>query len=187
MEINQLIKQKSYERIEYILRRHPITFIPEIALFIILGLIPLALWAILPSIAPVVLTNSTLLPIIILTSSVYYLGILAIFFTQFIDFYLDLWIITNDRIIDVEQFGIFARNISELDLFRIQDVTTDVHGLFSTFFKYGNVTVKTASDNQSIIFKNIRGPHHIQRDLIRLSHEDRKFHYPNPTDIANDE
>jgi len=40
MQISHLIKQKSYERVEFLLRRHYITFVPTIILFIVLGLIP---------------------------------------------------------------------------------------------------------------------------------------------------
>ena len=60
---------------------------------------------------------------------------------------------TNDRIVDIEQHGLFSRTISEVDLFRIQDVTVDIHGIIATLLNYGNLTVKTASDNIHIIHR----------------------------------
>jgi len=110
----------------------------------------------------------------------------VLFFTQFIDYYLDLWVVTNDRIIDIEQFGLFSRITSELDLFRIQDVSSDITGLFSTMFNYGDVIVKTASNNQSIIFRNVSDPNTIRENLIKLSHEDRKYHYQNTKDTPDE-
>ena len=83
---------------------------------------------------------------------------------------------TNDRIVEMEQLGLFSRTISELELFRIQDVTSEVKGLFPSMFHYGNVLVKTASENSHIIFFNIRNPEKIREELIKLSHEDRKYH-----------
>lgn len=177
MHINDLIKQKSYEHIVYILRRHPITFVPILATFFILFLIPVALFFVGDAIIPAFTSRPAAFPVFILLMSGYYLSMLALFLTQFVDFYLDIWIVTNDRIIDMEQFGLFARTTSELDLFRIQDASTDITGFFATVFNYGNVTVKTASDNKSIVFRNIKNPNAVREDLIKLSHEDRKYHF----------
>ncbi len=185
MDIKHLIKQKEYERIEHILRRHVVTFFPEVFLFVVLSSIPVVLWFLAQALFPLLFSHPAWFPIFVLGLSAYSLGVFVIFFTQFIDFYLDLWVVTNDRIVDVEQFGLFARTISEVDLFRLQDVTTDIHGFFPTIFKYGDVVVKTASDNKSIVFKNVYRPNHIREDLIRLSHQDRKKNYTKPEKPTN--
>lgn len=177
MQISYLIKQKSYEKIIYKLHRHPITFIPVIALFLLLILVPIVVYLLINSLFPTLLEGPVLFPITVLVGSVYCLSIYLLFFAMFIDYYLDIWVVTSDRIIDIEQFGLFSRSISELDLFRIQDVTTEVHGVFPTLFHYGNVNVKTASPNVNIIFRNIPNPNKVREDLIRLADEDRKWHY----------
>jgi len=182
MDIQHLIKQKPYEHIVHVLRRHPLTFLPEFFLFLVLAFIPIVLVLLANATFPIILTNEIPFTIFVLGTSAYYIAILVFFFTQFIDFYLDIWVVTNDRIIDVEQFGLFARTISELDLFRIQDVTTDIHGFFHTLFKFGSVSVKTASDNKSIVFKNVNDPNRIREELISLSHEDKKYHYSSVKD-----
>lgn len=187
MQISSLIKQKSYEKVEYVLRRHWVTFTPVLLLFVFLILVPPALSAMTNNLFPGFLFQPNVYPAIILSGAVFYLSILLFFFAQFIDFYLDEWIITNDRILDIEQFGLFSRNISELDLFRIQDVTTDVKGFFGTIFKYGNLHVKTASQNTQIIFRKIPNPNIIRQELLRLSHSDRKYNYPQPTKAENPE
>ncbi len=177
MIISQLIKQKPYEKIEFLLRRHPITFIPILLLFIILLLIPVALYFLINSIYPQLLTGPISFPLLALATSVYILSIYLFFYAQFIDFYLDLWIVTNDRIVDIEQHGLFSRTTSELDLYRIQDVTVNVDGLFPTIFKYGDVHVKTASNNSDVIFRNIPNPNQVRQAAIQLSEEDLKFHH----------
>ncbi len=161
----------------YLLRRHPITFIPIIALFLLLMLVPVALYFLTVSLYPDMVQGLIFYPLSVLIASVYYLSIYLFFYAMFIDYYLDLWIVTNDRIVDIEQNGLFSRTISELDLFRIQDVTTEVHGIFSTLFRYGDVHVKTASANINIIFRNIPDPNKVREALINLADEDRKFHY----------
>lgn len=176
MAMPEIIKQKNYEKIVFVLRRHWVTFLPISFLFIVLALAPMGVYVILESLFAEILNNPTVYPIAILFASVYYLSIYLFFYAQFIDFYLDMWIITNDRIVDVEQHGLFHRVITELDLFQIQDVTTQVKGIFSTLFGYGNVIVKTASTTTNIIFYNVPKPNHIREQLILLAEEDRKFH-----------
>ena len=162
------------------MRRHPITFLPKILLFLTMLAVPAIVYFMISSLYPDLFFNTVIYPLAVILGAAYYLGTYLFFYTQFIDYYLDIWIVTNDRIVDVEQLGLFSRTISELDLFRIQDVTTDVHGFFATIFHYGSVSVKTASSNINIIFHDVPRPNEIREDLIRLSHEDRKYHYIQP-------
>ena len=181
MHLAELIHKKSYEKIVHKVRRHPLTFIPIVFLFIILLLVPVALFFVMMSVFPNLLTGTLTYPLLVLLSSIYFLSMYLFFYVRFIDFYLDLWIITNDRIIDIEQQNLFSRSVTELDLFRIQDVTTDMQGFFSTVFNYGNVLVKTASSNTNIVFYNVAAPNKIREELIQLSEEDRKYHKDQPT------
>ena len=48
--------------------------------------------------------------------------------------------------------------------------------VFPSIFKYGDVQIKTASQNIKIIFKNVPKPNEIREALIQLSDEDRKHH-----------
>lgn len=177
MHLSQVIKQKQYEQIIHHLRRHPLTFLPTLGLFLILASVPVILYLLITSLFPNILDGDILYPIAVLSGGVYYLSIYLFFYGQFIDYYLDLWIVTNDRIIDMEQHGLFRRTTTELDLFRIQDVSANIAGVFGTLFNYGDVTVKTASSNLNIVFRNVPNPNTIREDLIRLADEDRKYHY----------
>lgn len=177
MQLAKLIKQKSYEKVIFVLRRHPVTFIPMLVLSALLLAVPAGVYLILSTLFPELFTSDIIFPILVLGLSTYLLSVYLFIFANFIDFYLDLWIVTNDRIIDIEQFSLFSRTISELDLFRIQDVTTDVHGFFATLFDYGNVTVKTASQNVHIIFKNVPNPNFIRQKIIQLADVDRRYHF----------
>ena len=176
MHISALIKQKSYEKVIYVLHRDPITFVPQVVLFLILAIIPFIGYTFLNNYFPDILTGAISYPLVVLSASIFYLSIILFLYTEFTIFYLDISIVTNDRIVEIEQLGLFSRTISELELFRIQDVTSEVNGLFPSLFHYGNVFIKTASENNNIIFHNIRNPEQIREELIKLAHEDRKFH-----------
>ncbi|PIZ95803.1 MAG: hypothetical protein COX80_03665 [Candidatus Magasanikbacteria bacterium CG_4_10_14_0_2_um_filter_33_14] len=176
MSVSKVIKQKSYEKIIFVLHRHPFTFIPVVLLFIVLLLTPVALYFMINSLYPQLFLNTEIKTTFILFGSVYYLSTYLFFYVRFLDFYLDMWIVTNDRIVDIEQHGLFHREITELDLYRIQDATATVQGFFATIFQYGDVFIKTASSNTNIIFKNVHRPNHVREQLIKLADEDRKYH-----------
>lgn len=179
MILSHLIRQKNYEKIEYLLRRHPLTFIPTLVLFLIIMLVPVVVYFLINNLYPEILDpmiSNILFPLAILITSTYYLGAYLFLYFQFIEFYLDMWIVTNDRIVDINQKGLFSNIITELDLYRVQDVTVDINGFFPTIFKYGNIKVKTASQNLGIVFHNVSNPNEVRETLIRLSDEDRKHH-----------
>ena len=187
MHIPDLLHQKSYEQVRYVLRRHPLTFVPNAIMFIILLALPFGVAVMLKTQYPELLAGDVARTILILSASGYLLLVYIFFFFQFVDYYLDMWIVTNDRIIDIEQLGLFNRTISELDLFRIQDVTSEVKGIFATFFDYGNVSIKTASQNLDIVFHDIPHPNIIRKTLIDLANEDRKFHLTEVRDAGVNE
>lgn len=171
-----LPNQKEFENIKFLLRRHWIVPLEHIILFIFLAAIPLGLYWILNNILPSWLTGELSRPIITLMASIYFLFIWLLFFHNFIDYYLDVWIVSNDRIINIEQQGLFSRTISEQKLYRVQDVTSEVKGILPTLLHYGNVYVQTAGEKQRFIFRQIPRAHEISKKIIDLAEEDKKYH-----------
>lgn len=114
--------------------------------------------------------------LITLLVSVYYIGVVLFFYTEFIGFYLDLLIITNDRIVYVNQISIFSRSVAEMDLYQTQDVISDVKGFFPSFFHYGDVTIQNASAVTKFHFLRIPNPDKLRQLVLDLATEDRKFH-----------
>lgn len=176
MHLSHFTQQKSYEHIEHVLRRHWITFLPVIFSFLVMLLVPIAVYFGIQFLFPTFLDGPIITPLLILLGSAFLLYSLLFFYIQFIDYYLDLWIVTNDRIIDTEQKGLFARTVTELELFQIQDVTTHVSGFWATLFKYGDLVIATASNTSTIIFHDIPNPDLIRGELVRLAEIDRSYH-----------
>jgi len=177
MHLSHFVKQKPGEHVIFTLRRHWITFLPTIIIFVILAALPFGVALGVNILFPETAWNeSVAYPIIVLTTSVYCLFTLLFFYIRFIDYYLDLWLVTNERIIDIAQNGLFSRTTTELELGRIQDVTTDVRGVIPTFLHYGDLTVTTASSTNTIIFHEISNPDHVRQELIQLAATYRKRH-----------
>ncbi|PIU08965.1 MAG: hypothetical protein COZ85_03570 [Candidatus Moranbacteria bacterium CG_4_8_14_3_um_filter_34_16] len=105
------------------------------------------------------------IPFFAFLRNLFFIFIWMIFFVIWIDYYLDVWIVTNKRIVNIEQKALFSRITSELELENIQDITTDVHGVIPTFLNYGNLFVQTAAEKERFIFRNIPDPYSV-KDLI---------------------
>lgn len=85
------------------------------------------------------------------------------------DYYLDTWIITDKRVIDIEQFGFFSRQVSSFRMERIQDVTIEVKGIIATLLHFGDIHVQTAGEGQEFIIRGIPRPEMVKDTIRRYS------------------
>ncbi len=67
-------------------------------------------------------------------------------------------LVTDLRVVDVEQRGFFDRTYSEVAYADVQDVTFRVKGIFPTVFRYGTLTIKTAGNAADIEMRRVRHP-----------------------------
>ncbi len=172
--IDDVIHRKPDERVLFFLRRHPIVFVMDILLQVVLVVLPAGIWFVLARILPSLLAGPVMGPLLILLASGYYLMIWLFFLVNFADYYLDAWIVTDDRILNIEQKSLFSRTISELDLSKIQDVTSEVKGFFAFIFGYGNVYIQTAAERERFVFEQVRRPEEIRKNMLALVEKDRK-------------
>lgn len=91
--------------------------------------------------------------------------------------YLDVLVITNKRIVDIEQKSLFARTVSTVRFDRIQDITVEVHGLIPTMLHFGTLRIQTAGEEREFVIKNIHNPYAVKDFIIREQHRiaERKF------------
>lgn len=82
---------------------------------------------------------------------VYSMMILLFAFFSWMDYYLDVWIVTEKRIIDVEQRGLFSREVAEIPMASVQDVTVDVQGIVQTMLGFGTIKIQTAGEREFTI------------------------------------
>lgn len=176
MNIRHLFQLKSYEHIEAVIRRHPVFLLRNIVLLVVLSAIPIGIYLMLVNLSPTIFTVPAAQAIGGTLVSVYYLGIWLFFFSLTLDYYLDIWVLTNDRLIAVEQQGLFSRTISETDLWLIQDVTSEINGIPATIFGFGNLHVQTAAERARFHFENCHDPNGIRQRILHLAEEDRKYH-----------
>jgi hypothetical protein len=84
---------------------------------------------------------------------------------EIIIWHLDCYIITNKRIIDIDQKSIFQRIVAEAGLENIQEVIYLTKGPLETILSYGTVNVKTSSSGSMIGMEHIPNPVEV-KDMI---------------------
>ena len=163
--------QHSGERVLLVLRRHPFVFTIVAAAFILFAFLPVFLRFLIPVRIPQSFEGTVWGVLLAVALSSYYLFLWLFFAYAWVDYYLDLWIVTDERIVNIEQVGLFNRVISEQRLLRVQDATSEVKGLFPTFLDYGQVFVQTAGERERFVFAQVPHPDAVKKIVI-LAHEE---------------
>jgi uncharacterized membrane protein YdbT with pleckstrin-like domain len=89
-------------------------------------------------------------------------------FSLWLDYYLDTLVVTNQRVIEIEQRGLFSREISSLNLENIQDVTINTHGIIQTFFKLGDIHVQTSGAQRQVSMHYLAQPEYAKHVIMDL-------------------
>lgn len=107
-----------------------------------------------------VLGNSGLLSLIFLCMWVFIAWNFV--FVIWTNHFLDVLIVTNFHIIDIEQIGLWNREISTLHLKNVQDISSSTVGLVASMLNYGDLEIQTAGNMNNFIVRGIQRP-----DLVR--------------------
>jgi uncharacterized membrane protein YdbT with pleckstrin-like domain len=127
-------------------------------------LIPIVLFSLISAIEfNFVLINKDTLFIVCLLSWIFIVWNLL--FVAWTDHYLDVLVITNKHLIDIEQKGVFSREISVLQLDKIQDVTTEINGFINTVIGYGDLHIQSAGNDKEFTLKNIANPNLVRSKI----------------------
>ncbi len=172
--------QLDSEKIYLVVREHPALLALRLGLLALLALIGIGAHAVIPGLLGDLLTGAGQLAFSLLFYT-YYLVLLVglLFICSF--YYLSLQIITDMRMVDVDQAGLFRRKVTEIQIENVEEVTSTAHGLLSTVFNFGNVLVQTSSAQNEFEFENVAKPEQIKKLILDLYEQRRKNHQTRPT------
>ena len=100
-------------------------------------------------------------------------------FAKWTDFYFDMWIITNLRIVSIDQKGFFNRQIATiLDLDHIQDIDTKMVGLIGNILNFGTLELQTAGAVPEFEIDEVPNPQGVERVIrnTQLEHAHGTIH-----------
>ena len=79
----------------------------------------------------------------------------ASFFYAWTKEYFDVWYVTNEHVIAINQRQMFQREESFMELNRIQDVFFEREGMLGTLWDFGRLRVQSAGTEQEFIIENV--------------------------------
>lgn len=151
------------ENVIVLLRRHPIVLMR--GLVEILGVL-LVVNLVLLFVKFTIIETLIILAVLILI-------IIVLSFYHLYLWYNDVYVLTNERLIDVDQFSLFNRTISETFLDLVEDVKVESKGLLPTVFNYGNVTIQTAGAKENLVLETLSNPFVIQQRITKAIYDYR--------------
>ncbi|OGC39067.1 hypothetical protein A3K42_00645 [candidate division WWE3 bacterium RBG_13_37_7] len=155
------------EKILYVLRQSIVVNIPWMLLVILMAIIPSFVFPMLPTFIDAKFRLMLFL--------FWYLILIGYTFQRVLNWFFNVYIISNKKIVDVDFHGILYKNISEALLNNIEDVTSTVHGFWGVVFNFGDVTIQTAAEEREFDFGNIDNPS-VVRDIISDLVAERRHH-----------
>ena len=166
-----MLKLGINEHIILVVHKHWFVLFRTAITLLVLVIIPPVVLSVLPSLtaqfdaeAVAAISNFLL--------SLYFMVLLFFLFLFWMDYHLDMWIITNRRIVDVEQRGLFDREVSEIPIQKVQDVTIEVRGVIETFLKFGTIKLQTAGEREFLI-ENIPRLYEIKDAILASLREEK--------------
>lgn len=166
------VQLEDSEVILKIVRRHWFIIVAELFAIFIAALLPFALLATLAFLPEdmQLFSLGNLLTLQVVTFAIC-AWLLMTFMTGFMlwtNYYLDTWIVTDRRIIYIDQRSFFNRNVSMFRLERLQDIEIRTVGIIQTFLNFGTISAQTAgSTENNFISYGLPDPRGLQATIQR--------------------
>jgi hypothetical protein len=91
---------------------------------------------------------------------------LLLFAPDWISWHFSVFIVTNQRFIQITQKGLFHRSVADLGLAQIQSVNYEVKGLQETLLGFGTINMQTYVGD--LVVHDVHHPAKIQKRLLSI-------------------
>jgi len=162
-------------------RKHKLVFILEVIFIVPAVLLPPVAYYFLKFLGKIEVSSDTFY-LLLFAYSIFLLFLWIIFFKIWTDYYLDILIVTNKRVVDVEQKGFFHRDVSTLRLDRIQDLRVNLKGVLATFLDFGEIYIQTAGEAREFVMRYVPNPNHVKSVIYEL--HNKSLDAPKPVHIV---
>jgi hypothetical protein len=167
-----MIKLENNERELLVVRRHWFVFIVQAISLAFAALFPLIGFGILSILKTITFTpevSTTVGHLLAIAYVVWLLILWIVFFVMWTNYYLDMLILTDSKVIRVEQRALFSREMSTFRLDRLQDITIEVHGIIPTFLNFGTLRIQTAGEMEEFLIRGIPHPYEVKNSILQAS------------------
>lgn len=80
-------------------------------------------------------------------------------------------VVTDQRVVDIDQRGFFNRTLMEVEYQDIEEVSFKIKGFWATVFRFGTVLIRTAGERADIAVRRVHQPIKLQHLLDDLRDE----------------
>jgi uncharacterized membrane protein YdbT with pleckstrin-like domain len=153
--------QDEEEEVILFLRQHPIVNIKWIMIAVLMLTLPSVFsffppYANLPTNFQFVMTMG------------WYMFVFGYTLAKFMGWFFNIYILTDERVVDIDFQNIFFRKISTAKIEEIQDVNIQSSGAFETFFGYGSVFIQTAAEVSQFEFMYVPNPDRVGKIINQM-------------------
>ncbi len=148
--------QEKNETVILFLRQHLITLVPMVILGVVFIFAPTVLFPLFLK----MLSTTIKIPVgyIIVGTFFWYIAAFGMLLAKFLHWFFNIFIVTNERIIDIDFINLLYKDVAEAQLSRVQDISYNQKGIFGTMFNYGNVVIQTAGELPNFSFEIVPKP-----------------------------
>ncbi len=150
------------EKVILFLRQHPAVNIHWIIIGILMAVAPVAL-----KFFPILSFLPANFGFVVVLG--WYLITMAFVLENFISWFYNIYIVTDERIIDIDFYNLVYKEVSDANIEKIQDVTYRVGGIVKSIFGYGDVLIQTAAEVADFDFPSVPNPEKVARILQELA------------------
>jgi uncharacterized membrane protein YdbT with pleckstrin-like domain len=149
--------QHPSEEVVTVFRQHPVVMRWQLIkgmLAILFGLIPLIIWPL----SDLALKISLIVP----------LFVLAYWFYHWIGWYYSVYVVTDQRLIDIHQKGFFNRKVNEVGFEKVQSINYHIKGIEGALLRFGDITVQTYTE--AWVLEKIHHPEEVHSQMMEVTH-----------------
>jgi len=163
--------QQVDEQVVIFLRQHLIVNLGWVIVAIIMAIAPTVVF-------PFILSSLKLpfaIPIgyLVVGTIFWYVAAFGFVIASFLRWYFNIYIVTNERVVDVDFLHLLYKELSEARLVDIQDITYKTGGLLETLFNYGNVYIQTAGTEPNFEFLAVPNPEVVVQTVSELIEKEK--------------
>jgi len=159
--------QERKEKIILLARCHVITNFKWMFISVVMILLPNIIFRFFPE----MFSSFRFRTVILLT---WYLFTFSYAFEQFLKWFFNINIITDERVVDIDFPTILYRDISSTKIDMVQDISVKMGGFIRSLFNYGDVHIQTAGEEKEFIFEAIPQPERVIKIINQLILEEEQ-------------
>lgn len=159
-----------YEIVQFFIRKHWTYFLKLLIFGIAIGLLIILFFLIFGSMMSFFRITAfyASFSFIVIIISIIYINTL---FLQLFNYYFDMVIVTDCRII-ISRKTVFLKNDNDaIDLTKIQDIGVTAHGLFRNYLNYGALIITLSMAAPPVTITHIPNPHYYLEQTNRIKRE----------------